>query len=86
MKVRNVQKMKYDIKGTVNMKLQLEETFNLNGVLYVPQTVKNILRVPRLIPKGTTMGNTKDKITTKKNGISMNLNAREQKTRAQCSA
>ena len=71
MTVRNVQNMKYTLKGTVNMKLQVGETVKLNEVPHVPQVVNSILIVSRLISKGTTVGDTKDKITIKKNGINV---------------
>ena len=44
-------------------------------VLYVPQTVNNILSVLRLISKRATVGATQDKTTIKKNGVSMILDA-----------
>ena len=46
---------------------------NLTEVLYVPQSVKNLLSVSRLVSKGVTMGDTQDKMTIKKNGVSMIL-------------
>ena len=49
----------------------------LTGVLYVPQEVKNLLIVSRILSKGATMGATQDKLTIKKNGVKMILDARE---------
>ena len=76
------QKMKFELKVSVNMKLKLEETVNLAEVLYVPQAVKNILSIFRLVSKGATMGDTQDKMTTKKNGVNIILNAVKGKMRA----
>ena len=82
--VINYQKMKCEIKGTVNMKLQGGETFKLDEVLYLPQLVNNILSVSRLVSKESTMGDKKDKITINKGGARMTLDARK-KTRSQFS-
>ena len=49
--------------------------FKLEKVLYVPQSVKNTLSVSSLISKVATMGVTQDKITIKKNGVNMILDA-----------
>ena len=57
------------------MKLQDGQTVKLTEVLYVPQAMKNILKVSKLISKGATMGATHDKIIVKKNGVSMTLDA-----------
>ena len=57
------------------MKLQDGQTVKLTKVLYVPQAVKNILSVSRLVLKGSTMGDTQYKIIIKKNGVSINLDA-----------
>ena len=54
--------MKYGLKGTVNMKLQEGEMVELTEVLYVYQSVKNLLSVSRLVSKGSTMGATEEKI------------------------
>ena len=43
----------------------------LTKFLYVPQAVKKLLRISTLISKGATMGDTQDKTTIKKNGVSM---------------
>ena len=43
----------------------------LNDVLYIPQSVKNIMSILRLVAKGATMGATKDRMTIKKNGINI---------------
>ena len=48
---------------------------NLTEVMYVTQAVKNLLIVSNLISKGATMGDTQDKMTMKKNGASMILDA-----------
>ena len=78
-RVRNGQNMKCELKGTVNMKLQGGKTLQLNSVLYATQSVKNIMSVLRIIPKGATTGATKDKITIKKNGVNMILDTRKGK-------
>ena len=49
----------------------------LTEVLNVSQAVKNILSISRLVSKGATMGATQDKMTIKKNGVSMILDARK---------
>ena len=56
--VGNGQKMKCEIKGSVNMKIQGRETLKLNESMYVPQAVENFVSVSRLILKGATMGDT----------------------------
>ena len=71
--------MKCKLKGFVNMKLQVGQTVKLTKVLYVPQSVKNFLRVSRFVSKGATMGDTQDKMIIKKNGVSMMLYARKGK-------
>ena len=50
---------------------------NWTEVIYVPQPVKNILSVPRLEYKGSTMGDTKEKITINKNSVNMILDTRK---------
>ena len=67
--------MKCGLKGSVNMKFQDGKTVNITKALYVPQALKNILSVSRLMPKGATMGATQDKITMTKNGVSVVLDA-----------
>ena len=52
-------------KVLVNMKMQGVETVKLAKVLYVPQTVKKMLSVSRLVLKGATTGATQDKMITK---------------------
>ena len=64
--VGNGQKIKCAVKGIVNMKPQGEETFKLTKVIYVPQAVNNFLIVSRLVSKGSTIGDTQDKITINK--------------------
>ena len=53
--------MMFELKVTVSMKLKLGQTVKLNDVLYVPQSVKNLLNVSRLVVIGATMGATIDK-------------------------
>ena len=77
--VRNGRKMKCELKGTVNMNMKGEETFNLPKLIYVHQAVKNIFRVSRLPSKGSTMRDTQEKMTRKKNGVNMILEARKGK-------
>ena len=48
-------KIKCEIKGSINMKLQDGKTLKLTEVLYVTQDMKNILSVSRLVSKGATM-------------------------------
>ena len=43
--VGNSQKMKFNIKGSVNINLKGGETVNLTKVLYVPQAFNNILSI-----------------------------------------
>ena len=57
------------------MKFQYGQTVKLTKFLYIPQAVKNILRVSRLTSKGATMGATKDKIIIKENVFSVILDA-----------
>ena len=71
--VGNGQKMKCELKGSVNMKLQDGKTVKITEVLYVPQSVKLFLSVSRLVLKGATMRATQEKMITKKNGVSMTL-------------
>ena len=75
--VENGQKMKSDIKGSVNMKLQDVQMVKLTEVLYVPQAMKYVFSVSRLISKDATMGSTKDKIIIKKNGVTIPLEERK---------
>ena len=49
----------------------------LNKVLYVPQSVNNLLVASRLASKGYTMGATQEKMTIKKNDVSMILYTRK---------
>ena len=55
----------------VNMKLRGGEMVKLTNVLYIPQAVKNLLSIVRLISKGSTMRATKDKMNIKKNGVNI---------------
>ena len=75
--VGNVQKMKCKLKGYLNVKLQDGQTVKFTKVLYMPQAVKNILVVSRLVSKGATMGATQDKMIIKKNGVIIVLYARK---------
>ena len=75
--VVNYHNMKCDLKGAVNMNLEGGEMFKLTKVLYVPQSVKDILSLQRIVSKGTTMGDNQDKITMKKNSVNMILDARQ---------
>ena len=49
------------------MKMQGVETLNLAKVIYIPQAVKNLLSIARLVSKLSMMGDTQDKMTMKKN-------------------
>ena len=49
----------------------------LNKILYVPQSVNNLLFASRLVSKRNTMENTQEKMTIKKNGVGMILDARK---------
>ena len=71
--------MEYEIKVTVIMKLQGGNTIKLTESLYLPQSVNNILSVSRVILKGSTMGDTKYKITIRKKGVNMILDTRKGK-------
>ena len=55
MTVVNGQKIMWDLKVPVNMKVQGGETVELTDILYIPRAVKNILIVLRLVSKGATM-------------------------------
>ena len=59
------------------MKLQDGQIVKLTEVMYLPQAVKNLLSVSRLVSKGATIGGTQDKISIKKNSVSMILDARK---------
>ena len=48
--------MKCELKITVNIKLKGGEKLKLDNVLYIPQAVKNILSVSRIVANGATMG------------------------------
>ena len=47
----------------------------MTDVHYVPQAVKNLLSTPMLVLKVSTIGDTKDNKTTKKNVVSMILDS-----------
>ena len=53
--VKNSQKMKCDLKGSVNMNFQDKQMVNLTKVLYILQAVKNLLSVSRLVSKVATV-------------------------------
>ena len=59
------------------MKLKEVKRENLTEVMYVPQELKKKFSVSRLVSKGSKMGEIQDKITIKKNGISMILDTRK---------
>ena len=75
--VENGQKMKCKLKGSVDMKLQDVKMVKLTKVMYVPQAVKKLLNLSKIVLKSATMGATQDKIIIKKNRVSMTLNARK---------
>ena len=75
--VGNGHKMKCELKGSVNMKLQYGKTEKLTEVVYVTQALKNQLSVSRLVSKGAKMGATQEKMIIKNNGVSMTLDARK---------
>ena len=54
--------MKFDIKGMADIKIQKGGTVKFNGILYVPQSIKNLLRVSRITVKRAPMGSTKYKV------------------------
>ena len=59
--VGNGQKMKCELKGLLNMKIQGGEMVMLTKVLYVPQAVQNLLSVPRIVSKGSTIGDNQER-------------------------
>ena len=75
--VGNSQKLKCELKVSVNMKLQDVQTVKLAKLLYLPQSMKNLLRVSRLVSKGTNMGSTQDEMIIKKYLVIMKLDARK---------
>ena len=75
----NVQKMKWNLKGSVKMKMKSGEMVNNIKVLYVPKATKNILIVSRIVSRGDASRATQDKITIKKNGVSMIQDTRKVK-------
>ena len=79
MTVKNGQKIRCKLNGTVSMKLQGGETAKLNEVLHVLQSVNNLLSISRLVSKGVIMGATKSKLPIKKNGVNMIMDARKGK-------
>ena len=75
MTVGNGHKMKCEIKDLVNMNMKVRETVKPPEVLCVTKSVNNVLSVSSIVSKESTMGATQDKMTIKKNGVSMILNA-----------
>ena len=75
--VGNGQKMNCELKVSVNMRLQNGQTVKLTEVLYVPQSVKTLFNVSRLVSKGATVGYTQYKMIIKKNGVIITSNARK---------
>ena len=57
------------------MNMKGRETLNPTKVIYLPQEVKNILSISRLVTEGFTMGATQDKMNIKKNCFNMILDA-----------
>ena len=57
------------------MKLQYVQTVNVTKVLYAHQSMKTLLSVSRLVSKGATVGAIQDKVTIKKNGVRVILDA-----------
>ena len=57
------------------MKLQYGKMVKITKALYVPQSVKKLLSVSRIVSQGYMMGSTQDKIIIKKNVVSMTLDA-----------
>ena len=55
------------------MKLKDGKTAKLTEALYVPQYVKTLFSVSKLVSKGATLGATQDKMIIKKNVVSMIL-------------
>ena len=80
--VGNGQNMKCEIKSFIIMNVKYGQAVKRTKALYVPQAVKYIYIISRLVSKGATMGATKDKITIKKNGISMILDSRKGQTKS----
>ena len=80
--VGNGNMMKCELKGSVNMKSQDGKMVNITKVMYVTQAVKTLLRISRLVSKGAMMGATQDIMTTKKNGVSVILDARKIQNRS----
>ena len=51
----------------------------MNDVLYITQVVKNLLVVLSILSKVATMGDIKDDMNIKKNGVNMIIDARKVK-------
>ena len=61
--VENGKSMKCKLKGLIKMMMEGSETVKLIKVLFVPQAVKNLLRVSSLVSNGSTMEATQDRTT-----------------------
>ena len=55
----NGPKMKCELMATVSIKLQGGEMVKFNDILNLTQSIKNLLRVSRLVAKGYNMGEIK---------------------------
>ena len=75
--VGNGHKIKCDIKGKVNMKLQWEEKVKFNVFLYVLQANNKVMSILRIIYKGVKMGATNYNMNIKKNGVNINIDSRK---------
>ena len=64
-------------KRLYKMKLQYGETVKLPEVLYVPQDLKKLLSITRIISNGATMRSTQDKMIIKKKGVGIILDTRK---------
>ena len=54
--VGNGQTMKCEIKGSVNIKIKNGQTVNHNEVLYLPQAVKELLRISSSFQRAPKLG------------------------------
>ena len=75
--VGNGKKSNHELKVSVKMKIQDGQTVKLTEVLYMPQAVRILLRVSRLVLKSPTTGAIQDKIIIKKSEVSITLDARK---------
>ena len=74
-------KMKCEIKGSVNMKLQYRQTEKLTEVLYVPQSVKYFERIKDCL-EGCYNEVHSGKMIIKNNGVSMTLYGRDSQNKS----